>query len=409
MKKRNQEIFWWTILGIPLIFSLIALLLGLFTSAMCLLGTAVFLTAACWIMSHTEHGPATQLPNNTVLRVKAGRGNFVGYYVNAVKRSINSLGKVRKDDGKYQKQLRSGLSGLVFRKTGMVYTGILPGINGVEGIYVSQTRLDYKKATDGSGTVSVTVEEIPEMSGYHIAIPLFIHRGWDYGGIPIKGKNLINIGIRTTLVIDDVNEFTTKFSREDIDLNMDAIKGTFESSLRPMIEKKGFEEVLEMKSEYHDTKGKKISKKDRETSPVLRAIDQTNVASTKTHRYGVAIDDIDIPLIAPADTEYAEAERKEFLEKAKARANTVKFKNRAKEISTLGKAKGEALAAQTEASGDPTTFLISKGMKGLKPHVVYAPGMAGGAMLPLQPVAPNPQGEGEWPKEKRKKEKEQTQ
>jgi hypothetical protein len=78
-------------------------------------------------------------------------------------------------------------------------------------------------------------------------------------------------------------------------------QGTLESTLRPKIEGKSLKQVQQIRSEYHSTKKKKVTPKERAASPVLQAIHEANVATTKKYRYGIKISDLDIPILGPAD------------------------------------------------------------------------------------------------------------
>lgn len=393
MKKLEQEIFWWVILGIPLVMSILMFFFGETLNGSLYLTTSVLLTVGCFIFSFTEHGPASQLPNNTCLRVKSGE-MFVGYYVNAENTKVDHLGNIDNDtDGVYQKRLRSGLSGLVFQMTGMVYTR-LPFINGIRGMVVTQTELDFTKEEDGS--VAITVKVVDKR--YHRAIPIFVRRGISYGGIPIEGKNLIDIGIASTLKVTNINDFGTKFANNS-DSNMIALKGTFESALRPKIDMLSLDQVLKMRSEYHTTRGRIISPQERANSPVLQAIDEANVA-TKTYRYGVAFHDLDMPVIAPGDKEFAKAERKKALNEALASANTVEFENDAKKIRTLGSARADARKNLLNAGGNPNMALWAEGLGSIQPNVTVVLGN-GGVPVTL-PIDRQGQRQQQKPKEGQK-------
>jgi hypothetical protein len=368
MKKWIQELFWWAILGLPVLLSL-AFFLNDMIEGLYPLGIAICLTGFCWFRSKTEKGPVAQLPSNTMIRLRSGQGNYIGYYVNAEKKAIDGLGNVTYDKGgKYQAELRSGLSGLVFILSGMVVT-----IVGIKGVYLEQTELDKEQDAD-DGSVSAKTRVIEELSGYHNAIPLFIRRAFDYGGIPIKDKNLVNIGMEGTVEVTNLNDFTAKFDDEDVEANFSALQGTLESTLRPKIEGKSLKQVQQIRSEYHSTKKKKVTPKERAASPVLQAIHEANVATTKKYRYGIKISDLDIPILGPADKTYAKAERAEGLAIANAKAATVKFNNdRDKGLREAEVMKAKNAAAL--ASGQPAMALFAEGMKGLRPGVTFAPGM----------------------------------
>lgn len=336
-----------------------------------LLGATVFIIIGSFILSYTEIGPFTQLPNNRALRVRRGK-NIVMYYVNGQKLAISSAGKITLDDGTYQKNLRSGPLGLIFRWFGMVWTGI-PGIGGIIGMQVTESELDFTQNPDGS----VTTKTVRKTT-YYSAPPIFIRRAISFGGIPIEGNNLVDFGIATTLRISNLEDVGTKLTDEG---SFTALKGSLESALRPEVEVLKFDAVLKIRSEFR--------KKDNWTdqnSIAHRVITITD-ENMEHYGYGLIIHDLDIPMISPSDREYAVAVRKKDLYIAEAEANTVKFSNDALKIETLGAATAKARKALMDASGDKSMALLAEAMGAVQPGATV---VMGNGVVPTIPVGDKP-------------------
>lgn len=362
-------------LGVALVFTGITYFWGYEVTLSTLLALGMVLVGLFELSKKTEWGPFTQLPNNRWLRVKAGLA-YVGYYVNAENVGVTKDGKVYTDKGQYQKRLRSGPMGFIFRKFGMVYTGI-PYFNGVRGMNVIETELDFKQASDGSVQIKVPKKD----PIYFTAPPLFVRRAISYGGIPIEGANLVDFGIASTLMITNLLNIGTILTDEGPFI---ALKGTLESALRPEVEKMSLEEVLRIRTEFLDKS--KLSDKKQLAGKVI-ALTNTGI---DRFGYGLKIYDLDIPVIGPSDKEYGAAERKKKLNEALAQANTVEYSNKADQIRTLGKATADARRELMEASGDPTTALVAEGMGKLQPHVTFIWGNSTGVTVPVgqQPSKP---------------------
>jgi hypothetical protein len=368
---RKHNVWEWIILAIAILLML-KFLGYMMTGA--ILASLVLVFVGCYILSrYTEIGPFTQLPNNSALRRKTGdKKNITGYYVNGEKLAITEKGKVTKDDGTYQQKLRSGFLGLIFRHLGMVYTGI-PGIGGVSGMQITQSELKFSQNEDGSLNAE-TVERIK----YHTAIPIYIRRAISYGGIPIKGKNLVDFGIATTLMINDLDAVGTRLIEEG---SFKALKGTLESSLRPEIDEMELEDVLKIRSEFNDH-----TKKANRDSLAGRVIEMTN-NSMDHYVYGLNIHDMDIPLIQPSDKEFAKVERSEELAIARAKTTKVDFKINAQKTLAEGKAKAKVRDLMIKASGNPAMALLAEGMDALKPGATL---VLGSGAVPTLPINTDP-------------------
>lgn len=339
-----------------------------------LLAIAMVLVGFYVMSKRTESAPFSQLPYNRWLRVYAGE-NIVGYYVNVANVGVTKDGKIYPDkNNKYQRRLRSGPFGLIFRIFGMVYTGYIPGVHGVQGMEMTQTELDYEQLGDGS-VKAIVDKKMKTEPVYYVAPPLFIRRAISYGGIPIEhGQNMVDFGLASTLMITDLRNVGTILADEG---SFIALKGTLESALRPEVEDMTYDQVLEIRSEFLD--------KDKHTNELAvagRVITMVNKASVR-YGYGLKIHDLDIPAIAPSDREFGTAKRKKVLNEALAAANTVKFQNEALEEETRGLVKAKVRKAIIDASGDPTTALIAEGMEKLKTGVTFIWGNTTGVNVPV--------------------------
>ncbi len=334
-------------------------------------GMLSLILIACFIMSFTEKGPFTQLPRNTALRLKTGdKKNIVDYKVNGHNLAVDKLGKMTTDEGEYQRNLRSGLLGLIYRTFGMVYTGF-PFIGGVSGMMITGSELDFEKDELGDG--SVTAEPLGTTK-YYTAIPIYIRRAISYGGIPLKDKNLVDFGIATTLFINDLEAVGSKLMDDG---SFKALKGTLESSLRPEIDKMSLEKVLKIRSEFKDH-----TKKTNKKGLAGRVITMTNEAMNH-YGYGLQILDIDIPLVQPSDKAYAKAERAKGLAMANAEANTITFTNNAEKIRVEGMATAEARKALIDASKDASMALFAEGLGNVKAGATI---VIGGGVMPTLPL-----------------------
>jgi intein/homing endonuclease len=93
MKKWIQELFWWAILGLPVLLSL-AFFLNDMIEGLYPLGIAICLTGFCWFRSKTEKGPVAQLPSNTMIRLSADE--VTGQL------NVSTVTKVWKHTGEYK-------------------------------------------------------------------------------------------------------------------------------------------------------------------------------------------------------------------------------------------------------------------------------------------------------------------
>lgn len=321
-------------------------------------------------LSFTEFGPFTQLPNNRYLRVK--RGNRIAdYYINSENLAINSKGQVTKSpNDTYRENLKKNP---FFSILGMVWTGI-PWIGGVEGKKVAESRLKFSQNPDGSIECKV-VEEGPT---YYTAPPVFMNHAIVLGGIPIEGKNLVNFAVSMTLQVEHAERYDTKLR----DGNR-PIKHSFESALRPEVEKLSFDDVLKIKTEVKNEDG--VAKK---------IIDRTNTnmgpEENGGYEYGVMIYDLDMPIIEAADQEYGKAVRAKQLAQAAVEAKEVELAFQVKEIRDKGKVVADAHKAFVDANGNNPLAFLADGMKGVKPGASV---VIGGGVMPTFDINQQPKKE----------------